>query len=139
LISQGELSDVENLYRVHEELFNLGHSKTSPPKVRLQEQLSAMQKVRDLGQQQDQPYWQTVAQDLIAEGVISVDVLKAEPSAKKPSEGSDRPKPLGPRKPLSSDPTPSQNQHTWEWLIWTLSGLVSLGLLRWVLKKFNKA
>jgi hypothetical protein len=134
LFSQGEFSDIENLNIVHNEVFKRGaaYSDRASPE-RIAEQIKAMEKARKVG---DQPYWQWSAQYLISEGVLTPDVLKPESKELAVANDRDRPKPLGPRKPLpeTTIPTPTQQPRI-TWPIWILIGLVSVGLLYWACRK----
>ncbi len=137
LIYQGERSDIENLYRICEEFSKIGYN-FYPYSKRLPDHLKDMEEVRKLGDQADQPYWQSEAQSWISRGTLTNDVLKTSP-APNTSGSSNHPKRLGPRQPLSQSPKPRSDeiQEPWTpryWPIWVLIGLAAAGLL-WLLLK----
>lgn len=142
LFQQGEFSDIENLNRLVDEAIklhfkvslDLGHRDSGDE--RLKAQVTAMKKARDRSDQQTKPYWQFSAGRLIAEGLLKEDDFKLPPSAQVPSNESDRPKPLEPRKPLPEiDRQPTDLQH---WRRWLLIVLAIGGWFFWRLRKLKR-
>jgi hypothetical protein len=129
LTKQGDISDMQNLNVVADAL------ELSFPN-RLAVQLEAMQKAREGCHQTDEPFWRGVARRLIADGELTPAALKPISMAHPVADDRDRPKPLGPRKPLpeTTIPTPTQ-QPGITWPIWILIGVVSVGLLYWACRK----
>ena len=140
---QGEFSDIENLNFAEDkatELLFRGKLVWGVGHQRLQEQVKAMQEARIQSHQHDCPFWKSRAVSLIAQGVLSADALKPRPPAQNPGDGSYRPKPLGPRKPLPVIKVfPGFLQPWMMWPMWLIIFAVSAGLLRWVFRKPKRA
>lgn len=133
LMHQGEYSDMENFNIIWDAASKLGClSRETSKSKRLEEQVKAMQEARMESEQHDQPLWQSRAKRLIEKGVLNADALKPRLST---FDQSNRPKPLGPRKPLPGIKPPFQFKPWMVWPMWIFIVLVSAGLLCWVFRK----
>ena len=146
LYGQGEFTDIENL--------NLFMDEANKSKVHLsfilrdgyvmRDGLSIAQRLSDMvkGMQEErkrswqtEPYWQVAARHLIQIGVLKADALKPRAPVQNQGDGGNRPKPLGPRKPLPGN-------KTWQpWMMrpmWLFIAAVSAGLLLWLFRKHKR-
>jgi len=139
LAAQGEFSDIENLNILTDESAKLGFELdfNSGIKSSIAEQVKSMKETRELVERfHDRPNWQGRAQNLIEKGILDADALTPRPPAHNPADGSYRPEPLGPRKPLPDITPPGPFLQPWMvWPVWLFIIVLSAGLLRWVFRK----
>ncbi len=138
LYSQGEFSDIEKLNILIDESVKLGFKPCldTSSQERVRQQIRDMREVRKWSEQVNEPRWKLSVRSLVEKGILNPDALKPILSAQNPGDRSDRPEPLGPRKPLPSITGPLAFFQPWMvWAMWLGVGLISVGLLCWVFRK----
>jgi LPXTG-motif cell wall-anchored protein len=138
LIRQGERSDIENLYRIYDEIFKF-EERSNHTLQNLEGCLKEMEEESKRWELDDGPYWKSEAERWIGKGVLTEEDFNTALRAANSHRPTSHPGPLGPGLPLAGDPAPSAGaaspgQSPWHWLLWGGLSLAAMGLL-WLLRK----
>jgi|GEM_PF-7122382 len=150
LYHQGEFSDIKDLNIIAVEAAKLNFKSEFSVGINpsdrlgyhrlLQTQIKGMQEARNRSDQKSEPYWRTLASNMVSGGVLNQDSLKPKPKAQYQSEAGKDPKPLGPRKPLPDLKTlPGFLQPWMMWPMWLMIFALSGGLLVWLFRRPQRA
>lgn len=138
LMRRGERSDIENLYLIYDEIFKFDQ-RSNHTLQSLEDCLKEMEEGRKRREQDEGPYWKSEAERWITKGVLTEEDFNTALRAANSNRATSHPEPLGPRKPLTGNATPTVSasipgQNPWYWLLWVGLSMAALGLL-WLLLK----
>jgi hypothetical protein len=130
LLHQGEIPDLENFNMMIDGVQKLrGPFYETPGPNRLQTQIELMEAAKVESENNDRPYWLSVAQYLIDEGHLDATALNTSVTGGTPSRADKPQESLG----LKLFQPNKQWQHMW--VLWLSIGVVSVLLFGWAFRK----